>query len=76
MATSKWTLAADAPTDTDAYVFLDAISRTLPGRVALRRMSVQRIGGKDVAVSEANVHLAANGEWLSNGASRNLAEEK
>jgi len=76
LATSKWTVAADAPTDTDAYVFLDAIARTLPGRVALRALSIRRTGEKDAPLSAANIHLTASGEWLSNGASRDLAEEK
>jgi hypothetical protein len=76
LATSKITLAADAPTDIDTYAFLDAISRTLPGHFTLRQMSLHRIGAADTALSEANLHLTANGEWLSNGASRDLAEGK
>lgn len=76
LATSKFSLSADAPTDTDTYVFLDAIIKTLPGRVTLRQMSLQRIGVPDAPISEANLHLTASGEWLSNGASRNLAEKK
>jgi hypothetical protein len=74
LATSKWTVTADAPTDIDVFVFLDAISHTLPGRVTLRALSIQRIGENEALISDANVHLTANGEWLSNGASRNLAE--
>ena len=76
LATSKWTLAADAPTDLDAYVFLDAIGRTLPGHITLRQITLQRIGAKDAPITEANVHLAASGEWLSNGAVPNPVEEK
>ncbi|MDR3423471.1 MAG: hypothetical protein P4M13_00115 [Alphaproteobacteria bacterium] len=75
LATSKVTLAADAPTDTDVWVFLDAVRRTLPGRFALREFSLQRMGDANAPVAAANVHVTAKGDWLSNGASRNLAEE-
>lgn len=74
LTVSKLTLAADAPTDTDAFMFFDAVRRTLPGRLVLRQVSLQRIGAADTPVSDANLHATASGDWLSNGASPNLAE--
>jgi hypothetical protein len=76
LATSKWTLAADAPTDTDAYAFIDAIIRTLPGRVTLHQISLQRTGAENAVISAANLHLTASGDWLSNGANPHLAQVK
>jgi hypothetical protein len=74
-ALSKWTVSADAPTDLDAYVFLDSLSRTLPGQVTFRQLSIQRLPRKsDNSLSTMNVHLRASGEWLSNGAIKNIAE--
>ncbi len=76
LATSRWSLTADAPTDIDAYAFLDAVSHTMPGKISLRQMSLRRIGGDDAPIGIANVRLTANGEWLSNGAETTLAERQ
>ncbi|MFA4993912.1 MAG: hypothetical protein WC521_01210 [Bdellovibrionales bacterium] len=76
LAVSQWSITADAPTDVDAFAFLEALRRTLPGRVTLHRMSLQRTGRKDAPISGANIRLTASGEWLSNGASFNIAEKK
>ncbi|MGB9152743.1 MAG: hypothetical protein WCD70_06615 [Alphaproteobacteria bacterium] len=75
LATSTLALTADAPTDTDAYLFFDSLRRTLPGRLSVRQLSLQRIGAADAPVSDANLHLTASGDWLSNGASQSLAED-
>ncbi|MFA5041241.1 MAG: hypothetical protein WC464_06385 [Bdellovibrionales bacterium] len=76
LATSQWTVTADAPSDVDVYAFLDAISHTLPGRITVHQISLQRITEEGDPISFANIRFAANGEWLSNGASPNPAEGK
>jgi hypothetical protein len=73
LATSKLTLTADVPTDTDAYLFFDCLRRTLPGRLVLHQLSLQRIGAADAPISAANLHMTASADWLSNGAVQNLA---
>ncbi len=74
LARAQWTIAADAPADTDAFAFLDSLGRALPGRIELREMNLRRLGGKDSQISEANVRLTASGEWLSNGAHKGTEE--
>ncbi len=71
LANSKLSLAADAPTDADAYLFLDNIAHTLPGHLALRHISLRRVEGD--TITAANIHIMAEAEWLSNGAIQNLA---
>lgn len=72
LATSKMTLAADVPTDINASIFIDALRRTLPGRITLRTFSLQRI---NAPLSDRNLHMTADIEWLSNGGTKNLAEK-
>ncbi len=74
LAKSKWCVTADAPSDIDVYNFLDALQQTLPGRLTLSQISIERIGEKE-AISNANVRLTVSGEWLSNGASQTFAEQ-
>lgn len=76
LARSQWNVTAEAPADTAAFVFLDSMRRTLPGRVTIKHLSIQRLHDLKAPLSNANVKLVANGEWLSNGASRNFSEEK
>ncbi|MDD3371599.1 MAG: hypothetical protein PHE27_07230 [Alphaproteobacteria bacterium] len=76
MALSKWTVEADAPTDVSAYAFLNAMEKTMPGRIALKKLSLRRIGRSDSPITNANVRFSANGEWLSNGANENPAEDR
>ena len=68
LASSKLSLSADAPTDTDAYQFIETLRRAFPGRLAFQDVSVQRIGAEATTISNANIHLTASGDWLSNGA--------
>jgi hypothetical protein len=75
LATSQLTLMADAPTDIDAYIFIDAVRRALPGRLTLRQFTLTRIGAADAPIAAANLRLNATAEWLSNGAAQNPAEE-
>ena len=72
LATSKLSLAADAPTDTEAYQFLEALRQSLPGRLTWRDMTMQRLGTPSAPMTDGNIHLTARGEWLSNGASADL----
>ncbi|MDR3450688.1 MAG: hypothetical protein P4M15_13260 [Alphaproteobacteria bacterium] len=76
LARSKITLTADAPTDNDAYLFVDNLRRALPGQFQVRSFSLQRIGPQDAPVGVANLRLAASGDWLSNGASRKWAGDE
>jgi hypothetical protein len=76
VALSLITLSANAPSDTDVYAFFDALSRTIPGRVSLREISLQRLNGVDAPIAEANVRLDAQADWLSNGAAQTLTEAK
>lgn len=75
LATSRLTLTADAPVDTNAYVFLDALSRTLPGHLTLREIKLQRLGKAGAPVGKANIRFSATADWLSNGVAKNLAEK-
>ncbi len=75
-ATSKWNLSADAPTDVDAFVFLDEMAAQIQGSVTIREVSLDRLGSKDSPIASANVRLMANGDWLSNGAVKNPARER
>ncbi|MDE1900899.1 MAG: hypothetical protein KGI37_04540 [Alphaproteobacteria bacterium] len=70
--TSQLTLNADAPTDLDAYTFLNLMHTAFPGRFTLRHMSITRIVSPDAPAAATNIHLAINGVWLSNGAPKNL----
>ncbi|MDD4615830.1 MAG: hypothetical protein PHW76_01755 [Alphaproteobacteria bacterium] len=74
LAKSKWNVKADVPSDTDAYAFLDTLARTLPGRLTVLQLSLERINARET--SNANLRFAASGEWLSNGASANPAEKR
>jgi len=75
VAECHWALAADAPTDIDAFAFLDEIMGQMQGAVSIREMSLDRLGAKDAPMAQANIRLTASGEWLSNGAVRNPAKE-
>jgi hypothetical protein len=75
LATSQLTLTANVPTDIDGYIFFDTLRRSLPGRLTLREISLERIAAVDAPLSSANLKLSVSGEWLSNGASQNLAEQ-
>ncbi|MDD3030178.1 MAG: hypothetical protein PHS57_07875 [Alphaproteobacteria bacterium] len=70
---SDWKIAADAPTDLDVYTFFDSLRRTLPGRLTISSLSLRRIDA-NLPLSEANIHVAAEGTWLSNGAGPALTE--
>ncbi len=76
LACSKITLNADAPTDKDAYRFLDSVRHTLPGRVTFQTLSVTRLPTAEGSVTASNVHLTAEGNWLSNGANPHLEEKR
>lgn len=75
LALSPWELVAKAPTDTAVYIFLDSVEKTLPGRFVLRRLSLERLGGRDSVISGAGIRVSASGEWLSNGAAQNWGRE-
>ena len=74
LASSQLSLTAETATDIDAYIFLDSLRRTLPGRFSLRQFSLERMAAPDAPIAATNLRLIAKGEWLSNGAAENLAE--
>ena len=49
--------------------FIETLRHAFPGRLAFQDISVQRIGTETTPISNANIHLMASGDWLSNGAS-------
>jgi hypothetical protein len=65
IAQSLLTLEADAPEDEAVYRFLFRLNRALPGRSALKHLSIERPGPDAPAAS--NVRMKAEVEWLSNG---------
>ncbi|MDE2029939.1 MAG: hypothetical protein KGI97_05165 [Alphaproteobacteria bacterium] len=73
LAASHLSLSAKAPADTDAYLFLDDLRRTLPGRLTLQKISLKRIHSPGAPVRAENLIFKAEGIWLSNGAPKLFA---
>ncbi len=71
---SRWSLAADAPTDIEAFAFLDEMMAQLQGSVMIRELSLDRVGAKDAPIANVNIRLTASGDWVSNGAVQNPAK--
>lgn len=69
-------IEADAPTDIEAYAFLEALRREMPGRFALHTLRLERTDKNDAPITNANVHMKASGKWLANGAGGDLTERK
>lgn len=69
MAESEITFAADAPLDGNVYQFVDDMSRSLPGRVHVRRLQLARLDA-DKPLSQSNIHIEASALWVYNAATR------
>jgi hypothetical protein len=71
LATSDVAMTADAPTDIDVYRFVENIRLSLPGRLALRHLSMERAAQPNAPIAATNLHVKIDAEWLSNGAAPN-----
>jgi hypothetical protein len=67
LATSDIAVAADVSLDTDGIAFIEHIGHSLPGRVRVKELSFERIGGANAAPATVNLRFKATLEWLSNG---------
>ncbi|MDX2027166.1 MAG: hypothetical protein SFW62_00865 [Alphaproteobacteria bacterium] len=72
LALSTITMSAEAPLDTSAYVFVEQLRQTLPGRIRPQQVMLERLD--DAApLSASNLRLTATLEWLSNGVTKEMA---
>lgn len=64
---SALTLEAQTPQDLDAFQFVHALLRSLPGRASLQRLTVTRLDADGVhALKPVNLAFSASIDWLAN----------
>lgn len=73
LAITTIAITSEAPLDTDVYSFIENIRRTLPGRLRLQQLSLERLGKEDTTLGIYNVRFNATLEWLSNGSLKTMA---